>query len=448
MTTSTYTPFPTNCGEDEALDFSLGGNVKVLDNEKFCLSDLNSNTAQDFAIEINFKQKTSGSFTGFSALFSKYLVDGNGINSGFEIGVYNPNGKIYLQMGNNNLNYSLNYFDVNVNDGACHHMVVVRKNVNGLFHFYLFLDGVGIPHVTGISNSNDVKTQNDIYFGSRWNSTNKFGGIISRIRFWHHTMTQADMLPLYQGVLPTYISDLVADWDKSDGATNYKDAITAPSQASGVLGTTINNGSLPSWISFQNLIPICPCILSINAFLEGYYTGSNSMEHVMANQNFLPTPASDDVDDMTIELHEATAPYNLVNSKTFRLKDNGLANIGFTYNGLFYIVLKHRNSLETWSKDPVMILPNTNYNFTDLASKAYGDNMKEVEPGVWALFSGDINQDGNIDSFDYGYLDNDIQNHISGVYVATDLNGDGYVDSFDYGPYATNSQNNVSISRP
>ncbi len=89
-----------------------------------------------------------------------------------------------------------------------------------------------------------------------------------------------------------------------------------------------------------------------------------------------------------------------------------------------------------------------NYNFTDLASKAYGDNMKEVEPGVWALFSGDINQDGYVDGFDYPFYDADVQNNVGGVYVATDLNGDGYVDSFDDPLIDANSQSNVTISRP
>ena len=81
--------------------------------------------------------------------------------------------------------------------------------------------------------------------------------------------------------------------------------------------------------------------------------------------------------------------------------------------------------------------------------KKYGfATGKEVEPGVWAFFSGDINQDGYVDGMDYGLYDDDFQNNVSGTYVATDLNGDGYVDNFDYGPMDTNTQNNVTISRP
>jgi len=63
-------------------------------------------------------------------------------------------------------------------------------------------------------------------------------------------------------------------------------------------------------------------------------------------------------------------------------------------------------------------------------NNAYGDNQKQVEPGVFAIYSGDINQDGIIDIFDQVQLDNDVFN-FSGGYVPTDLNGDASVDLFD-----------------
>lgn len=63
-------------------------------------------------------------------------------------------------------------------------------------------------------------------------------------------------------------------------------------------------------------------------------------------------------------------------------------------------------------------------------NSAFDNNMKEVEPGVWAIYSGDIDQDGFIDLIDQIMLDNDISSFASG-YIPTDLNGDGYVDLLD-----------------
>lgn len=78
---------------------------------------------------------------------------------------------------------------------------------------------------------------------------------------------------------------------------------------------------------------------------------------------------------------------------------------------------------------------------------AYGDNQVEVETGVWAIYSGDIDQDGFIDILDYLLLDAEIQAGSSG-YLPTDLNGDGFVDIFDYLILDLNIQKGVSVARP
>jgi hypothetical protein len=96
----------------------------------------------------------------------------------------------------------------------------------------------------------------------------------------------------------------------------------------------------------------------------------------------------------------------------------------------------------------VLINTINNYDFSVAANQVYGDNQREVEAGIFAIYTGDINQDGYIDGFDYPEFDTDSQNNVSGVYVATDLNGDGYVDGFDYPIFDANSQNNVSVVTP
>ncbi len=189
--------------------------------------------------------------------------------------------------------------------------------------------------------------------------------------------------------------------------------------------------------------------LNVKAFLQGYYVGSGMMANVLNNQGVTTNPGNE-TDSITIELREAASPFNLISTTKQIIQINGTVS----YQGLAtagqscYIVIKHRNSIETWSANPVLLTENTIYDFSTAANKAYGDNQKEVEPGMFAFFSGDINQDGYIDGFDYPDFDNDSQNNVSGAYATTDLNGDGYVDGFDYPLFDENSQNNVSLITP
>jgi hypothetical protein len=85
-----------------------------------------------------------------------------------------------------------------------------------------------------------------------------------------------------------------------------------------------------------------------------------------------------------------------------------------------------------------------NYNFTTSASQAYGSNQVQVSPGIYALYSADLNSDENVDLLDLGILENDIPNFSFG-YFATDINGDGNVDLLDV-PIAENNINNFVFS--
>lgn len=80
-------------------------------------------------------------------------------------------------------------------------------------------------------------------------------------------------------------------------------------------------------------------------------------------------------------------------------------------------------------------------------NNAYGDNQKEIEPGVFAIYSGDINQDGFMDILDQSILDNDLQNFAFG-YVVSDLNGDSFVDILDQAILDNNMFNFIGIISP
>lgn len=170
--------------------------------------------------------------------------------------------------------------------------------------------------------------------------------------------------------------------------------------------------------------------LNLKLFLQGYYTGASLMSPVMMNQGMsLDTTI---VDTVVVELHSGISPFGLVATTTGILKTNGIANCSFLApTGNYYIVIKHRNSIETWSANPVYItsIP-VIYDFSLTASQAYGSNMVHMDTNVWALFSGDVNQDENSDLLDLSNVEIDISLFQFG-YITTDINGDGNVDLLD-----------------
>nr|HPI55551.1 hypothetical protein [Chitinophagaceae bacterium] len=187
----------------------------------------------------------------------------------------------------------------------------------------------------------------------------------------------------------------------------------------------------------------------LKMFLQGYYEGASMMKSVLQNQGVAVNSAL--TDTVTIELHDTIAPFGIAYSFTGILATNGIVMCSFPVacNGHSYnVVVRQRNSLETWSAAPLLMSEGAAFDFSTAASQAYGNNQIEIEPGVFAIYSGDLNQDGFIDSFDFPALDTDIFNGVNGVYVNTDLNGDGFVDSFDFPVFDANSYNGVSAMMP
>jgi hypothetical protein len=201
---------------------------------------------------------------------------------------------------------------------------------------------------------------------------------------------------------------------------------------SGTYLATITNAAYCDSVVMLNLI-ITPCnsVLNLTCLIQGYWdVGLQAMAPVLTNQGMISATTS--CDSIDVELHDAASPFGIVASTRAILNQNGAAQCTFpAVSGNYYIVLKHRNAIQTWSSVPVQFNYSTvSYDFSIAATQAYGDNQVEVSPGVWAIFSGDIVVDENIDLLDFGALEADISTFSYG-YVATDLNGDGNVDVLD-----------------
>lgn len=175
--------------------------------------------------------------------------------------------------------------------------------------------------------------------------------------------------------------------------------------------------------------------INLSALIQGFYnSASNSMIG----------------DTVTIYLRDALSPYEVIDSDKEYLDTSGNASFNFPNTMAcmnYYIQIVHRNSIETWSYSSMSNV--TSYDFTTSASQAFGDNQIQVDasPVLFAIYGGDVNQDGVVDGTDGSIWDNDAYNFLTG-YVITDVTGDEVVDGSDGVIIDNNSYNFVTKSTP
>jgi glucose/arabinose dehydrogenase len=178
--------------------------------------------------------------------------------------------------------------------------------------------------------------------------------------------------------------------------------------------------------------------LNLKAAVQGIYNSSTNSMNMK--------------DTVKVYARSVNSPYNLIDSAKTVIDSVSLSGLCFFNNaatGKYYMVLKHRNSVETWSKNGGDSLKRgfvVNYNFTDDSSKAYGNN--QIKKGsIYCIYNGDENQDGIIDATDISGVDNDAAVSLSG-YVVTDLTGDNFVDADDVSVVDNNGSNSIALIRP
>ena len=153
-------------------------------------------------------------------------------------------------------------------------------------------------------------------------------------------------------------------------------------------------------------------------------------------------------DTVTVYLRNGVAPYEIADSAKDILY-GPLTGQDFLFenaenNVPYYIVVKHRNALETWSADAISMVTGENtIAFSVSSVYAYGNNEIQVDNSpydVFAFYRGDLNQDGTIDASDLSEVENAASQSLSG-YLNADLTGDDFVDAGD----VSIVENNVSL---
>jgi hypothetical protein len=225
----------------------------------------------------------------------------------------------------------------------------------------------------------------------------------------------------------TIINDGIIDVTVPGGATS------GPLQIFNSCGDTFSSSSftvIPSTIT-----------LSIGLTLQGFAVSPGMMRAALGGT---------DVDTVRVLLASAAAPYNFVDSVWGILKTNGDLNVilpSSVFGDHYYIVIHHRNTLETWSSFPVVV--NNSAVFYDFYSsnQAFGNNLAQLPNGQYALWSGDIDQNRAITFFDLVDIEDACANNISG-YRVTDITGDNICESADFSLIENNFVTGPVVIKP
>ncbi|REK34202.1 MAG: hypothetical protein DWQ44_07345 [Bacteroidetes bacterium] len=135
--------------------------------------------------------------------------------------------------------------------------------------------------------------------------------------------------------------------------------------------------------------------LQVKVFLESLYKGNRKMVSSIS-----PSGLDTIADTVTVCLASPTSPFSILHTSKTVLSTNGIAIGYFSQPALaqsYYIVVKHRFSLDLWSATPFQFNdPDTLYNFADSLQKAFGSNQVLIDSALWAMHSGDVNLNGVI----------------------------------------------------
>jgi hypothetical protein len=248
----------------------------------------------------------------------------------------------------------------------------------------------------------------DAYYGIRGSVTDIFGNPLKAlVKVESHDFDNSEI----------YSDSLTGAYYRMISPGTYSLTFSSP----GFITKTINNvtaSSFSSTVLNVELSPQSPYQLALTSLIEGFYNGT-----VMIS------------DTVTVELHNASAPFGIVEQKKMILNSSGYGTTSFTSaleTASYYVVVKHRNSVETWSAAPQAFFSGLMYyDFTTAQNKAYGNNL--VQNGTkWCIYSGEVTNNYFIEFDDLIQVYNF---YLLGLadpgYYVEDVTGNGFVEFDD-----------------
>ncbi|MFZ1321910.1 MAG: hypothetical protein WAT71_10170 [Ignavibacteria bacterium] len=239
----------------------------------------------------------------------------------------------------------------------------------------------------------------EIVFDSSY--TYNGGNLLIELRQSGFTGTSRSQDGLSSSSTPAYGTDFSACWKSTDTAT------TSPTNGNFAI---VKISTEPTNLN-----------LSLSSYIEGLYDSSTDL---MIS------------DTAMVYLHASASPYSIADSSISVINSagSGVFNFNEALDGInYYIDLRHRNSIETWSATANSFTAGSySYDMRLFPVMSYGSNVTQVDlsPVRYAIYSGDVTQDGTVDLTDVSLIDNDAFNFETG-YLVTDINGDLVIDVAD-----------------
>jgi hypothetical protein len=213
----------------------------------------------------------------------------------------------------------------------------------------------------------------------------------------------------------------------------WKPPLTPYTKVFAYIGTSGADITNSNWHSIDSST-LSPSLTIIKCSIEGLLHNGNHRKS----------------DTVLIQFRNVAFPYSVMYS-SYQALDSSTLSATFSLSvppANYYIVVRNKNSLETWSKpggEPLGYGTNF-YDFTIAASQAYGGNLV-LRNGLYCIYTGNVNGDDIIDAEDMLIVDNAVFNFADGSSIAN-LNGDGIVDIEDMAIIDRNAREFRIVERP
>jgi hypothetical protein len=207
----------------------------------------------------------------------------------------------------------------------------------------------------------------------------------------------------------------------------------------GAMTTTLNSGGLLPLIQPYSATPFS-------------YSGTENV----ATGFFASNPTV--VDWVLIQLRSTSGGAAVATAAALLKSDGTVVDVdgtsavpisSITTAGSYFIVVKHRNHLSIMSAAAVALSTSSAlYNFTTAQAQAFGTNpMIALTGGVFGLYAGDSNVDGQVTALDFNTWNANTKAGQVG-YVADDMNLDGQVTALDFNVWNANTKLGAATKVP